>query len=157
MIDYPLEDLLALRVVREEAAQREFVLAERALKQAIEREREKKKALEDYRLLVETEKEARYDAIMGAEMTKDDIEEFRAGLSELDRKVLVIEEDLQKAIEETKDCQKQLENCRQARLAALKAKEKIELHKEIWLEKSKKEAEKVEENEIDEFSVRSIF
>ncbi|MCR5220616.1 MAG: type III secretion protein [bacterium] len=153
---YPLEPLLTVRHFRENAAQNALRRAERAVREAenliVQRQRE----LEEYRIWRLEEEERRYTEIMGQEITMPELDKFRAGLAALANeeqgKILAVEQ----ARVELEKCQAAVEQARQAVKTAQRETAKIVAHKDIWKAEAKKEAERQEDLETEEFKPRSI-
>ena len=83
MSAYPLQALLTVRYFREEGAKNAVRAAERRLAEAQAEVRRREEELERYRIWRPEEENRRYDAIMGASLSLDDVAEFRASLSAL--------------------------------------------------------------------------
>ena len=140
MQPYPLQSLLTVRHFREEAAKNEVRAAERRLAEAREEVRKREEELERYRVWRPEEEKRRYDAILGEAMSLDDVAEFRASLgavAEAEKNVARKEQEVNTA--------------REAVAAARKEAAKIEAHRDIWLTEAKKEAERQEDLEMEEF------
>jgi type III secretion protein O len=141
-----------VRKLREDAAETEYAAARAALLEASEKSAARAKALEDYILWRQEEEERRYQSIMRKDMSRKDLDEFKAGLGELRDRESSLAEELalaQKAEEDALKAQEQaLEKLRRAR----KETEKISAHKEIWLAEEAREAERREDLEMEEFS-----
>lgn len=149
--EYPLGPLLVVRHFREEATQRAVRAAEMALKDAEAKVREREEALARYRAWRPEEEERRYQAILGKAMTLGQIDEFKAGLTALRNEELRHEQNVAEAQNEQK---KKTDELAQARGAAAKAQRetaKIAAHKDIWMAEYKKEAERQEEKELEDF------
>ncbi|MBO5658655.1 MAG: YscO family type III secretion system apparatus protein [Duodenibacillus sp.] len=148
---YPLDALLFVRGFREEAAKRRVTSAQFALKQANEKVQVTQAQLEAWRLWREEETERRYQSLLGKPTRIEAINRFNADLGRMAQDELV----KLAAVEEAKAALLEAEN----RLATAKddvrktRKEtaKIETHKAIWSEESKKEAERAEELEFEDF------
>ncbi len=85
-----------------------------------------------------------------------ELDKFRAGLAALANeeqgKILAVEQ----ARAELEKCQAAVEQARQAVKTAQRETAKIVAHKDIWKAEAKKEAERQEDLETEEFKPRSI-
>lgn len=151
MLAYPLQALLTVRYFREEGAKNAVRAAERRLAEAREIVRQKAEELERYRLWRPEEENRRYDAIMGTSLSVEDVAEFRASLSAL-------AEGEQQRVQEVAEAEKaaakkeaEVVAAREAVAEARKEAAKIEAHRDIWLVEAKKEAERQEDLELEEF------
>ena len=146
MEKYPLAPLLKVREYREDAAKNALSAAERAVVEAQEAEERCREELERYKVWRQEEVERRYDAIMGKSLSLKELDVFKAGLGALADGELKLEEAVTQALENVKK--------RQAREAARQAQHetaKIVTHRDIWLVEAKREAERLEDLEMEEF------
>lgn len=155
MPSYPLQSLLTVRRFREDAAKNEVRAAERRLVEAREEVRKKEEELERYRAWRPEEENRRYDAIMGQSMNLEDVAEFRASLGALaegeQQRVQAVTEAEKIAAQKERDVAAAREAVAEARREAAK----IEAHRGIWLAEAKKEAERQEDLEMEEFKAPS--
>ena len=155
MPSYPLQSLLSVRRFREDAAMNEVRAAERRLAEAREEVRKKEEELERYRAWRPEEENRRYDAIMGQSMNLEDVAEFRASLGALaegeQQRVQAVTEAEKIAAQKERDVAAAREAVAEARREAAK----IEAHRDIWLAEAKKEAERQEDLEMEEFKAPS--
>ena len=148
---YPLESLLSVRRYRESQAAVAVRAAEEDLKQAealVERSRVE---LAEYKSWRRLEEDRRYDAIMAKPCTLEKLDAFKDGLAQLAGGELLKEEAVQKAEKNVVRCETALQDARTAARAAQKETAKIQAHKDIWSEEDKKEAERREDLELEEF------
>lgn len=148
---YPLESLLSVRHYREEEAARAVARAQSALKAARVAERAKEKALIEWRAWREEEVRRRYEALMGRAVPVKRIFEFNQGLSELNARELDLAAVLEKARGEVKRCEAEAARAKSAASLARKNAAKIETHRSIWQQDAKREAERQEDLEFEEF------
>ena len=142
MPSYPLQSLLTVRHFREEGAKNEVRAAERRLAEAREEVRKKEEELERYRIWRPEEENRRYDAIMGETMSLEEVAGFRASLGALaegeQERILAVTE-------------REVAAAREAVAEARREAAKIEAHRDIWLAEAKREAERQEDLELEEF------
>ncbi len=151
MPSYPLQSLLTVRHFREEGAKNEVRAAERRLAEAREEVRKKEEELERYRIWRPEEENRRYDAIMGETMSLEEVAGFRASLGALaegeQERILAVTE-AEKAIGQK---EREVAAAREAVAEARREAAKIEAHRDIWLAEAKREAERQEDLELEEF------
>lgn len=149
---YPLQALLSVRLYREEAARNGLRVAERLLAQAREDVVRCREELERYRSWRVEEEGRRYAAILGKAMSLDEIADFRASLGSL----AVGEEERVQDVGRAQDAATRQEaavaRAHQAVAAARREAAKIETHRDIWRESDKKERERLEDLELEEFA-----
>ena len=144
MEKYPLAPLLKVREYREDAAKNALSAAERAVVEAQEAVERCRGELERYKVWRQEEVERRYDAIMGKGLSLKELDVFKAGLGALADGELKLEEAIAQALENVK---KRREAARQAQHETAK----IVTHRDIWLVEAKREAERLEDLEMEEF------
>ena len=153
---YPLEPLLTVRRFRENTAQNALRRAERAVREAENLIVQRQRVLEEYHIWRLEEEERRYSEIIDQEMTMPELDKFRAGLAALANeeqgKIVAVEQ----ARTELEKCQAAVEQAHRAVRTAQKETAKIVAHKDIWKAEAKKEAERQEDLETEEFRPRSI-
>ena len=151
MPSYPLQSLLTVRHFREEGAKNEVRAAERRLAEAREEVRKKEEELERYRIWRPEEENRRYDAIMGETMSLEEVAGFRASLGALaegeQERILAVTE-AEKAVGPK---EREVAAAREAVAEARREAAKIEAHRDIWLAEAKREAERQEDLELEEF------
>ncbi|MDR2892011.1 MAG: type III secretion protein [Deltaproteobacteria bacterium] len=152
MTAYPLTPLARIRQLREDAAATECAGREKALLAARQETLLHRKALEDYLLWRKEEEERRYQAILGQEMPRREMEIFKSGIAALrDKDAILLE-----AVEAAQKAEAEAARLRDEAVKILqqrrKDKEKIEAHREIWQSGEAKEAERREDLEMEEFT-----
>lgn len=152
---YPLKTLLSVRLYREDAARTALRLEERRLAHAREDAARRQEELERYRRWRQEEEERRYAAVMGACLSLEDVAEFRTALG-----VLVAGE--QERLQAVRQAEEQVMRQEQAVTVAQKAvaqarrdAARIETHHEIWKTGVRREQERHEDLELEEFATPS--
>ena len=148
---YPLESLLSVRNYREEEASRAVRHAEenvRLAENAITARKEELKQYREWRIL---EEDRRYDAIMGKLCSLKELDDLKAGFAQLAAQEVAKEQAVLKAENDLADSRKNLDNARVCAKTAQKETAKIRAHKDIWTAEEKKEAERKEDLELEEF------
>jgi hypothetical protein len=138
---YPLQDLLRVRIVRSDKAQRELQKAQEQLAELKDRLVKAEKSYADYCIWRAEEEVRRYAAIMKKMVQKGDFDSLRYDLAQFK------DEELRKAkqVEDAKIAvsagEKAVEAARLAQQEAMKAHQKIEEHKAIWTREEQKRQE----------------
>ena len=151
MESYPLDALLTVRQYREESAKRQVRIAETSLREAEELVEKKKKELEEYRIWRRAEEDRRYEAIMNVPLSLERLDAFKAGLACLAAEENEKEQAALQAEKEVEHRQSILKKAKDDAKTASKNTSKIQAHKDIWKEDAKKEAERKEDLELEEF------
>lgn len=151
MPSYPLQSLLNVRHFREEGAKNDARAAECRLADARQELQNRHEELERYRAWRPQEEKRRYDAILGEAMNMDELSTFRSSLSSLAE----AEEQRAQAVTEAEKAisvkERELAAARAAVAQARREAAKIEAHRDIWLAEARREAERREDLEMEEF------
>lgn len=148
---YPLAALLTVREYREESAKRRVRSAEAAAREAEKEIEQKKRELEEYRIWRKQEEDRRYESIMNVPMSLEKLDMFKAGLARLAEEENFREQAVVAAEKEAQQRRAELENAKTAAKIAARNTSKIEAHQNIWKEEAKKEEERREDLELEEF------
>ena len=148
---YPLQSLLNVREFREESAKRGVTTAKNLLKEATAAYEVKQHEVEEFKKWRAEEEERRWNALFKTAVKIDGIERFKAGLAALANQELQKDQELESARQTVSQKQAELDKAKDAASIARKNTAKIEAHKDIWSEEAKKEAERVEVLELEEF------
>lgn len=148
---YPLEALLSVRKYREEAAKRQVAHAQEEAREAEAKVKEREKELEDWRVWRVEETDRRYNALLGKTTNIEKINLFNQGLAALASDELVKIAQVDAARKYVTECLAKLDKAKVAAQVSRKNTAKIETHRSIWSEESKKAAERAEDLELEEF------
>ncbi len=148
---YPLQSLLTVRHIREDRAQRDVVVAQTALKAAHAEVVVKQKALSDWQAYRLEETERRYASLIGKTLSMTQLETFHQGLAHLALTEESRRQDVENAQNEAATCENRLESAKVQAAAAARNTAKIQAHKDIWLRQEKKEDERRQDLELEEF------
>jgi type III secretion protein O len=148
---YPLQSLLNVRQFREETAKRDVTVARGQVKEAQEACERKEQEVQQFKTWRVEEEERRWQHLFKTPVKIEGIDRFKAGLAALANQELMKEQELETAKQNLVASQNKLENAKFAASNARKNTAKIEAHKEIWSEDAKKEAERAEDLELEEF------
>lgn len=151
MEKYPLQSLLDVRKYREQNAQNAVRQAENHYKDCVNSCLEQQKKIAAYEQWRVQEEEKKYTEILGSKLHIDDLEDFKQYFAHLKDKGLKLEEELY-ALEKQKETAKQeIEQKKEEFKLAKKNTAKIEAHHDIWKQAEKKEQERKEDLEAEEF------
>lgn len=156
MAKYPLQPLLSVRKYREDAAQTQLRQAEHALREAKEQLETREKELADFALWRREEEDRRYASIMHTLLSLDELDQFKAALARLRDKELLHEEQVIEARHKLEQARKDVEKAKDTVRLAQRETARILAHKDIWLEAERKEAERKEDLESEEFKPMSV-
>ena len=149
---YPLTSLAQVRQLREENAAMEYAAREKALLIAQRETLARRKALEDHLAWRKKEEDRRYREILGKEMSRKEMDAFKAGVAALREKDNILLE----AVEEARKAEEEAARHRDEAAATLKQRrremDKIDTHQEIWQTSEAIEAGRREDLEMEEFT-----
>ena len=155
MAGYPLTALLASRRFREDAAARETRLAREAEELARAAAAKAGEELRRYREWRPGEEARLFERLRGKIVPRSeldrhhgDVQTLRQTEIEKESASLLAEKAVEKAAAE-------LERAREFQIAAIRNREKLDMHREIWLAAEKKRLEAAEEAEMEDFTSRS--
>lgn len=148
---YPLDVLLDVRNLRQDKAMGNLTKAESRLAEARRHLRDCKKKHADYLVWLAEEEERRYESIMEVEMTLGDVDEFKQGLCSIRGLEAGYLERILRAEKSVTDAEEGVRQAKAALLEAQRATMKIEAHKSRWAEMARKEEERLEEVELEDF------
>lgn len=151
MEKYPLQALLDVRKYREQNAQNAVRQAENHYKECVNNCTEQQNKIENYQKWRVQEEEKKYTEILGQNLHIDDLEDFKQYFGLLKDKGIKLEEELYN-LEKQKEAAKQaVAQKKEEFKLAKKNTAKIEAHHDIWKQAEKKEQERKEDLEAEEF------
>ncbi|MDR0351576.1 MAG: type III secretion protein [Puniceicoccales bacterium] len=153
---YELDDLLRVREIRKDRAEKNLTQAQKLLKEAEQALAKAKQELEDYKLFVISETNRLYNQILKKSIKKNSVDALHAAVKELQNKIFEYEKRVEDAIVM---CQKAKENLEKRREELAQAKrniDKIESLKDKWREEVKKEEELQSDLEMEDFRVKNL-
>jgi hypothetical protein len=153
---YPLDTLITVRDRAVQLAAKELRAAKDRLAEAKAIERRAAEALARWRERMEAETERRWASLLGARTTKSGLEAFREGLASLRQREADLAEELERAARAAMECLSEEERASLELSARTKAREKLERHRNVWLEAEALEQERLEGLEMEEFTRPSI-
>lgn len=151
MEKYPLQSLLDVRKYREHNAQNAVRQAENHYKECVNTCLEQQNKIDNYQKWRVLEEEKKYKEILGQNLHIDDLEDFKQYFSLLKEKGIKLEEELYNLEKQKETAKQAVEQKKQEFKLAKKNTAKIEAHHDIWKEIEKKEQERKEDLEAEEF------
>jgi len=149
---YPLASLGRVRQLREETAAAEYSAREKALAAAKRETLARRQALEDYLAWRQEEEDRRYRGVLGRELSRRDMDEFKAGVAALREKDSILLEALEKARRAEEEAARSRDEAAETLKQRRRDKLKIEAYREIWAAAEAQEAERREDLEMVEFA-----
>ena len=151
---YMLQPLLRIRTMREDRASGELVAAKRNLAQAEEALAARQHDLEEWEKTKEERRDRIYDAIIGREVSRDQIDMANEGVARIDEEGVLKADNVKRAEGEVKEKEAAADAARANLNIAIKNRMKIDEHKSVWLAEEAKEQEARAEGELEDFTVR---
>lgn len=151
MEKYPLQALLNVRLYREKNAQNAVRQAENLYKESAAKCEKQKEAIQQYHEWRLSEEERKYTEILGHTLTVDDLENFKQYFSAMKAKELALEEELMQLEKAREEAKANIDIKKEEFKTAKKNTAKIEAHQNIWKQEAKKEQERQEDLEAEEF------
>ena len=151
---YMLQPLLRIRTMREDRASGELVAAKRNLAQAEEALAARQHDLEEWEKTKEERRDRIYDAIIGREVSRDQIDMANEGVARIDEEGVLKADNVKRAEGEVKEKEAAADAARANLNIAIKNRMKIDEHKAVWLAEEAKEQEARAEGELEDFAVR---
>ena len=149
---YPLAPLARVRQLREEAATTEYALREKTFLAARQAMLAHRRALEDYLAWRKEEEDRRYREIVGMELSRKEMDLFKAGVAALREKDNALMEAAEEALKAEKEAALHRDEAAETLKRCRKDKQKIDEHREIWRVGAAREAERREALETAEFT-----
>ena len=151
---YTLQPLLRIRTMREDRASGELVAAKRNLAQAEEALAARQHDLEEWEKTKDERRDRIYDAIIGREVSRDQIDMANEGVARIDEEGALKADNVKRAEGEVKEKEAAADVARANLNIAIKNRMKIDEHKSAWLAEEAKEQEARAEGELEDFTVR---
>ncbi len=153
-MSYTLQPLLRIRTMREDRASGELVAAKRNLAQAEEALAARQHDFEEWEKTKEERRDRIYDAIIGREVSRDQIDMANEGVARIDEEGVLKADNVKRAEGEVKEKEAAADAARTNLNIAIKNRMKIDEHKAVWLAEEAKEQEARAEGELEDFTVR---
>ena len=151
---YTLQPLLRIRTMREDRASGELVAAKRDLALAEEALEARKRDLSEWEATKEERRDRIYDAIIGREVSRDQIDLANEGVARIDEEGVLKADNVKRAEQERKKREEAADAARANLNQATKNRMKIDEHKAVWAREEALEQEARAEGELEDFTVR---
>lgn len=155
MPKYILADILRVRKLRLDKAERELQQAKRLLNEAKENVNKAKKSLEDYKVFIEEETERLYNNIIKKQVHRGAVDDLHYELQALKNRLVDYEKNVENAVAEVLKAEQNCVEKRKLLDIANKNIEKLNSHKETWMAEALKLEEFNEDKELEEFTGKS--
>ena len=151
---YALQPMIRIRQRREDAAGAALVVArteERAAAKTLEERREE---LAEYERTKEERRDRVDDAVMGRPCSMDDLDKAREGVARIDEEGVLKADNVVRAEGVLQEKEEASAAAQSALNLAIKNRMKIEEHRSAWIEEDRKEQERLEDIELEDFTGR---
>ncbi|WP_263322396.1 type III secretion protein [Endozoicomonas sp. Mp262] len=149
-----LDELLRVKNIREKSASEEVTRCKNHLEMTHQQLRDSEQELQDYIAWRCKEEQLLYDNIMNNEIRQHDLDVLKQKIALLREKDAELEQAIEKAKNNVIEAEEQLELAREAHKKARQAVDKFEEFKKVLDEEAAKEAQRIEDIEMEEFTVR---
>ena len=153
-MSYTLQPLLKIRMMREDRASGELVAAKLALAAAEEALTARRRDLTEWEETKEERRDRIYDAIIGREVSRDQIDLANEGVARIDEEGVLKADNVKRAEGVVQERASAAETARANLNFAIKNRMKIDEHKSVWLIEEAREQEARAEGELEDFIVR---
>ena len=151
---YALQPMLRIRVRREDRAATELVAARTAEREAERALEERKEELAEYERTKEERRDRVYDAVMGRPCSMDDLDKAREGVARIDEEGVLKADNVVRAEGVLHEKEEASAAAQSALNLAIKNRMKIEEHRSAWVEEDRKEQDRREDFELEDFTGR---
>ena len=151
---YALQPMLRIRTRREDRAATELTAARTAEREAERALEERKEELAEYERTKEERRDRVYDAVMGRPCSMDDLDKAREGVARIDEEGVLKADNVARAEGVLHEKEEASAVAQSALNLAIKERMKIEEHRQQWVEEDRKEQERLEDIELEDFTGR---
>ena len=153
-MSYTLQPLLRIRTMREDRAAGELTAAKQALAAAEEALMARRRDLEEWEETKEERRDRIYDAIIGHEVSRDQLDLANEGVVRIDEEGVLKADNVKRAEGVVKEKSDAADVARANLNLATKNRMKIDEHRAVWLAEEAKVQEARAEGELEDFIVR---
>ena len=153
-MSYALQPLLNIRAMREDRASGELTAARQAVRVAEESLESRQREFADFERTKEERRDRIYDAIIGREVSRDQIDLATEGVARIDEEGVLKADNVKRAEGVVKEKADAAETARVNLNVAIKNRMKIDEHKAVWIAEEAKAQEARAEGELEDFIVR---
>lgn len=152
-----LHELLKIKNIRAQAAETEVRKCKNRVEAAQEEVKKKQQEFEEYVGWRGKEEQRLYDNIINAEVRQNDLDNLKKKVALLREKDVTLEQAVAEAQKKVEEEEQILEKAREEHAKAMQAVQKFEEFTKVQDAEAKKEAERIEDLEMEEFTVRPKF
>lgn len=152
-----LHELLKIKNIREQSAETEVRKCKNRVEVAKEEVKKKQQEFEEYVDWRGKEEQRLYDNIINAEIRQNDLGNLKQKIALLREKDITLEQAVADAKKQAEQEEQALEQAREEHAKAMQAVQKFEEFTKVQDAEAKKEAERIEDLEMEEFTVRPRF
>ncbi|MDE6576154.1 MAG: type III secretion protein [Verrucomicrobiota bacterium] len=151
---YELDDLLRVREIRKDRAEKVLHEAQQLVREAEQAIVKAQQELEDYKLFVIQESQRLYDQVMRKSINKREIDNLNFLIKELQNKIFDYMKRVEDAILACDKAKEHLEESRKALREAERNIDKIETMKDVWREQVRIEEERAADAEMEDLPAK---
>ena len=151
-MNYPLQSMLKIRLMREDRAGSALTAARRARKVAADELDNRRQARARYLETKEERRDRLYDQVMGRPVSMDKLDDVRTAVTRIDEEGVLLEQSEQQAEDVFKQKEREAESARVEFVGASRNRMKIDEHRNLWLEEAHREEERAADAEMEEFT-----
>ncbi|MDR2200605.1 MAG: type III secretion protein [Puniceicoccales bacterium] len=151
---YELDDLLRVREIRKDRAEKNLKKAQQLLKEAEQALAKAQQELEDYKNFVIQETQRLYNQVLRKSINKREIDNLHFMIKELQDRIFDYQKRVEDAMLACDKAKENLDNCREELRKAERNIDKIESLKDVWREEMKKEEERQADAEVEDFTAK---
>ena len=152
-----LHELLKIKNIREQSAETEVRKCKSRVEAAKEEVKKKQQEFEEYVEWRGKEEQRLYDNIINMEVRQNDLDNLKKKIALLREKDVTLEQAVNEAKKKVEEEEQALEKAREVHAKAMQAVQKFEEFTRVQDAEAKKEAERLEDLEMEEFTVRPKF
>ena len=151
---YALQNLLRIRLMREDRASGELTAARQAVARAQDALDARKRELADYNRTREERRDRIYASVMGRPVTREQLDLAQEGVARIDEEGALKADNVARAESDLHAREEAAEVAHGNFVAASKNRMKIDEHKADWLVRDAKEQDARAEGELEDFTGR---
>lgn len=151
-MNYPLQSMLKIRVMREDRAGTALTSARRARKLAADELETRRRERAEYQATKEERRDRIFAQVMGRPVGLDALDDVRTAVTRIDEEGVLLERAEQEAEDVLKQKVHAAESARVVFVGASRNRMKIDEHRKIWTAEMRIEEERAADAEMEEFT-----
>lgn len=153
-VAYPLQEILKVRMKRQELAQTEVIKATHALEMAKLELKKREEELDKYRIWRKEEEQKRYDKMINKKLPHYQLNEIKAEISQLREDEAIYVNKVDQAQIKIDECEATLQQAKEMFFRMVRECQKIQEHRDEWMQQATKEELIAEDKELEEFQAK---